>query len=1130
MKKVLLSFFLFLPAASILQGQVQTTTAVIGTVTDSTGAVLPGVEVTVTDQETGAVRRGFTNDRGYYAFQSLRPGTYTVSASLPGFKTAVVRDREAMVSIPAQVNIVMQLGEIQESITVSAAGEELLNKTTAEIATTIDENLVNNLPNETRNYFDLLALAPNTSPQYLSVGNMSFGQHSMRRVNAAGSYESSGVFAAGNRDSASNVSVDGANSQIANYNQTVTIISSSVIKELRLQTASANAEFGYGSNGVNVITKSGTNEFHGEAFWEHRNNNLDAVGFFTNLAGRDLPEYKRNKFGASMGGPIMTDKLLFFGNYEGSRLRQAVQGNTRTPTQLERNGDFSETRLFIGPDQLGEPPTVYNPYSFDPDTGLRTPFPNNKIPNDMLDPAIVRLLNYTQLPNTVIDGIPQYSGLTRTEMDENQYTSRIDWQKSEDTLVYGRYTFGERKAQNQGLLPPLDGESTPASSHSVVVNWNQVVSPTMINDLSVSYSRPKWGIGRPITDVPDVATEMGLKNMSSLGGSPNISVTDFAIGDSGLFVWDPTQNTYQAKDDLSFTMGTHSFKFGAHLTDRRLYYLIQSVDKGRFAFLNTYTAACPLGNTVCEEARMAAGLESGGLALGDMMLGAANLVDLQLRAVDWHGQQKYFGTYFQDTWQVSPKLTLNLGLRYEYWRPWTLPRNSATTFDFSGEGRLVYALEDPFDVFDPATDYGRNAPLNPEVSRQGYVTSNLNFAPRIGFAYTLTPETVVRAAGGIFYAGNINTNQMSDNQSGGPPFTLQGGRQTSRTEQLPPLLVKDSYERPSATQIPQAYDSPAPAARILGEREYPTPAVYQWTLSIQHRLSSNWALSMDYLGSHTIHNSQWVQLNPGELPLGDLADVPLQERRRLKGWGNIDSWVPWGSAKYQAMTAGVRNRGWRGFSFMSNFTWAKNLTTSRSLIDSDAGNPHYKYYDIWRGRSEFVPTVRNVSAWSYDLPVGRGKRFELTGVADAIVGGWAISGITEFSTGAPKTARYTDNTGTGAGRQNADRVPGCDIGDAPGDRFEWFNTACFTVPEFGHWGTAAQGLINDPGINNWNITVKKYFPVKETHRIEFRADLFNAFNHTQWGTSNTSLNSSSYGRIGNTRPARQLQFSLYYTF
>ena len=411
--------------------QVQTTTGITGTVTDGSGAVLPGVEVVVTDQDTGTVRRAITNDSGLYVIQSLKPGTYSISASLAGFKTAVVKDRQVQVTIPAQVNLVMQVGELSETVTVSGVGEEMVNKTTAQLATTISENLVKNLPVETRNYFDLMSLAPNTSPEYLSVSNMSFGQHSMRRVNAAGSFESSGVFAAGERDSSSYVSIDGASPQIANYNQTVTIQSSSTIKELRLETASANAEFGNGSNAVNVITKSGTNDFHGEVFWQHRNDNIDAVGYFTNLAGRQLPEYKRNKFGATMGGPIIKNKLLFFANYEGSRLRQAVQGNTRVPTALERSGNFSQTQLFASPGVLAPPREIYNPFSYDPATGLRSAFPNKTIPTSLLDPGMQVAFKYTALPNTIIDGIPQYTGLNRTDLDENQYTARIDWQKSD---------------------------------------------------------------------------------------------------------------------------------------------------------------------------------------------------------------------------------------------------------------------------------------------------------------------------------------------------------------------------------------------------------------------------------------------------------------------------------------------------------------------------------------------------------------------------------------------------------------------------------------------------------------------------------------------------------------------------
>ena len=263
----LLTFSCAIALCATASAQVQTTSAITGTVTDSSGAVMPGVKVTVRNEETGAVRETITNDAGHYSVQALRPGKYSITAALPGFKTAVVKDREVQVSIPAAVNFVLELGDVTQEITVSAEGQELINTTTGTLATTISENLVQNLPNQTRNFFDLVALSPNTSGQYFGNGGLSFGSHSMRRVNAAGSLESSGVFAAGSTDSATNVSIDGANIQMALYNMPVNIQSASTIKELRIETASANAEFGYGSNAINVITKNGTNNHHGEAFW-----------------------------------------------------------------------------------------------------------------------------------------------------------------------------------------------------------------------------------------------------------------------------------------------------------------------------------------------------------------------------------------------------------------------------------------------------------------------------------------------------------------------------------------------------------------------------------------------------------------------------------------------------------------------------------------------------------------------------------------------------------------------------------------------------------------------------------------------------------------------------------------------
>ena len=1104
--------------------QSQTTTSIVGTVTDAFEAVVPGVHITVRNDDTGAERETETNSVGYYAVQSLRPGTYSITATLDGFKTAIVEGREVQVSIPAAVNLELEIGEVTTEITVSAVGAELLNTTTAALATTINETLVDNLPNQTRNYFDLLALAPNTSPQYLSNGNMSFGQHSMRRVNAAQSFESSGVFAAGSTDSSTNVTVDGANIQMATYNMPVNIQSASTIQELRLETASANAEFGFGSNGISVITKSGTNDYHGEAFLQHRNDNLDARGFFTNLAGRGVPEYKRNKYGATLGGPIIRNKLHFFGNFESARLRQASQGNSRTATAAMRSGDLSSYRPLLAGQVLGETPIIYNPYDFDT-TGLRGAFPNNMIPATLLDPASQVLLTHTELPNTVIDGVPQYSGTSNSLIDENQYGIRADWELNATNTIFGRFTFSERDALRGGLISALQGENTPSSTYSTVIHWNKILSPTAVNDFSANYARLKWGIGRP-TDVPDVALAMGLTNTSGFTGAPRISVPDIAMGSSGSFVWDPTHHTYAVKDDLAWNRGKHALKAGVNISERRLLFVNQSNDKGSLNFDNIFSRACPQGNTLCESS---AGPDLGGLGFADYLLGTAIRSFVQIRSVTWHGHQRYYGGYLQDTWQAHPRLSINMGLRYERWNPWLVPRNNTVRFIFEGDGGLEFALLNPLDVFDPATNFGRDAARNPNMPREAYTADAGNFAPRLGLAFKIKPDTVFRAAGGIFYAGNVNSNQLSDSQTGAGPSIKRSTQQIAGSEQLPPILVRDQFPNPQAGAIVGPNEDPPAAARAMPE-EFPTPTVYQWSASLQHRLTQYWSFNTDYLGSHTINNQQTMDLNAAALPQGSLASLSINERRRFPAWGPWSTWVHWGYSSYNSVTFSLISREWRGLTMRSSFMWAKNLSSSQSPIASDASNNDFRNWDIWSGKAFITPDRRFVTAYSYRLPFGKGNKYFSSGAANAVLGGWMISGIIEFSDGPPGTIFDTDNSGTGLGRQHATRIAGCDNDNAPGDRFQWMNIDCFIAPAFGTWGNAANGIVNNPGINNWKTSLGKTVELREGHRLEVRVETFNTFNHTQWGNFSSNRSRSSFGRISSARPARQVLVSMYYKF
>jgi len=1126
-----------------MQAQVETTSSISGTVTDSTGAVVGGTAVTVKNQGTGETRNAVTNSTGYYSFLSLSPGTYSITVSMTGFKTVVVSDRVIQVAQPASVDVTLAVGTAAQTVNVSAAGAELISTTSSEISGTINPTLVENLPLNSHNMFDLAVLTPGTSPQYLTTNyQISFSQQSLNYVGAAGTFVTSGIFAGGNRDSGANVSIDGANVQSPVYQQTNQLQSTASIQEMRIETSNMNAEFGGGVSAVNVITKSGGNQFHGEAYEYLRNNHLDAAGFFTNLAGLKLPNYQQNQFGSAAGGPIKKDKLFFFANYEGLRVRQGSVGFAQTPPVSIRGGDFS-TLPTVNPDgSLGPPATIYNPYQYDTATGLRKPFPNNQIPlgpttlcaprPTCIDPVTLAYLKYVLTPNTVINGIPMLAGTSKTLIDGDQGTVRLDFNKGTNAHFYGRFTEARRPALAGGLQP-LQGTNNASSSRNIVAHWTENISANSVNDFMVSYSRPKWILGRNFS-VPDVAKEIGLLNTSNLTGGPNIGVSNYNLGSSTQYLLNSTDDTYQLKDDYSVVRGRHQMRLGAEITERRHYYPNSQNDKGYFNFQDTWTAACPLGNAACTSAMSSAGItNSGGNAFADYLLGAAQQDLLILNGSTYRGYQRYYGFYAQDSWRATSKLTLNYGLRYEYWSPWLVPDNTVASFNFQ-TGQLEYALQNPLDFRNPAACYGKCAPLNNNIPRQGYTVGNMDFAPRFGLAYLLTPKTSLRASVGKFFDGNINNNLFILTQHGTAPFSLRNEVITTGAEQLPPLLVQGNFPAPSPTGIPQPNANP-PASFRVPLSHYPTASVIEWSLSVQRQLSTQWGIEADYSGSHTVHEPQFLDENAADLPVGPLANLSLQQRRRFPQWGTIGTWAPIGWGRYNGLVASVKNTGWHGLMLMANFTWAKNIISS-DFGNSDIGNTNFRYPYIRAGDAAFTPRRRFIAGYHYELPFGKGKSYasSFSPVLDKLVSGWALSGITEFSTGSRAAALTNDASGTAlsyAGQANQI----CNPNNVPGgrNRLEWFNTSCFVTAPYGTYGNSKLGAITTPGINNWNLTVEKSTPTnfpKESGRVDFRLDMFNAFNHTQWGPPDIYLPDNTFGQIFSTRPARQLQVSLRYAF
>src|SRR5947208_4299530 len=467
--------------------QVETTSRISGIVKDPMGGVIPRASVVVRNQNTGGLREATTDATGYYSVVSLQPGTYTVTVVKDGFKKAEVAGQVLEVASPAKLDLTLELGTVSQTIKVSGAGAELITTTTSEVSGTINQTLLNEIPFKRQNFFDILVLTPGAVPATLEpVNSMSFVGTSLNQVKTGtgtGEQTQAGIFVGGNRDSGANVSIDGSNVQSSVYQQTTQLQAPASILEVKVEGGNMNAEFGSGVTAINVITKSGTNRYHGELHEFIRNNHLDAATFFTNLQGAKLPKYQQNSFGAAFGGPIKKDKLMFFANYEGMRVRESTAGYEGVPPASVFNGDFNDPSIAA---------TIYNPFKYDPVTGLRQPFPGDKIPlgpttlcaprPQCADPVTLAFLQKWVLhPNTTFEGNPVVLGNARTVLDSDQYNFRVDLLKSSTSSFYVRFTYSDA-AQTHSGVQPLEGQNNPYSSKNLAAHWTRVITPKIVND------------------------------------------------------------------------------------------------------------------------------------------------------------------------------------------------------------------------------------------------------------------------------------------------------------------------------------------------------------------------------------------------------------------------------------------------------------------------------------------------------------------------------------------------------------------------------------------------------------------------------------------------------------------------
>jgi hypothetical protein len=1066
----------------------QGTSAIVGTVTDQSGAVVSGVEVTVTDTATGSTRTLATGTDGNYFAENLKPGNYEIAAAKSGFQTKKVTAVVLQVAQRARVDIALQVGSLTEQVQVM--GEmPLLETNTSSVGKVIDTQDVSNLPLNGRQFLQLATLIPGVhrtyTPPYLETTGGSVSENGMS-------------------NESNNTMVDGIMNQETGAGRMTFSPNVDMIQEFKMQTNTYDAEYGRtGGSQIEIITKRGSKDYHGSAYEFIRNSVLDARPYFQS---GPLPPFRRNQFGAALGGHIpRLNKDYFFFSYEGLRLSQGQTAVLSLFPAALRGGDFS-----------GVSTIIYDPRTLNPATGQRQPFPKNVIPTNRLNTTDLYFMNRF-LPNP-----PAGSGTTNNYVSNptqinntNQYSIRYDRDFSTKDSLSFRYTHNKTFL----LLPRGDsGVATPLPGLGELINlygnnwlgrWTHLFSNSTMNTLTVGYSQYNQQ-RHPETTNKNIIPESGMQGINDVqAGIPAFNIAGFSsLNDNYVSPISQPFDNYILNDTLAKVWRKHSFRFGGGLLYNRTPSHLNLFDRGTLNFSPTYTTPS-VG---------AAGNQYN--ALAEFLLGTPTSTSIWLNPVntDWRSHTVY--GFIQDDWVVTPNLSVNLGLRYDvYTRPYDT-ENRESAFDLATQKEVF-----PGSVPNlPGVPPGSVTAESLGYSRQlQFGTTYNNFSPRVGFAWRMfgNQKTVLRGGSGVFY--NWLVIDSATNLALGPPW-------------VPRTSISCNNDVP-CTNATNPFSSVIPIgfSGNLAIKTNRTPYVVQFSLGVQHQLTNSMSLEVNYVGNAGFKNLLGINQNqpfPGP--------GPIAPRRPYPNLGDLSGYYSIGRSHYDSLQTALRKTfDGTGLVFLAAYTY------SHAMGDSISGpqvneRPSGTIRDNRNPQAEYGNTnydIRHIFSLSatYQLPFGKGKPIAsgATGVANAIIGGWSINSIVSLQTGYWITPNDIVNV-SNAGNSRPDRV-----GDPNGfhhpsrhaDVTQWFNTAAFRrAPQY-TFGNANTGIIETPGYSSVDLSAQKRFPVGERLGIQFRTEFFNAFNHTNLGAPATSYGSPSFGTINSiVGSARDIQFGLRFDF
>jgi hypothetical protein len=1032
--------------------------SITGLLTDQSGAAAPGVTVTAVNQATNVAYPAVSNSAGNYTITSVPVGTYVVKAELSGFKTATTKPFALEAKQIARLDFKLEVGRLEDAVEVNADAP-VLQTESATVGEVISGNTVNSLPLNGRNTGQLALLLPGV----MTPNPQSF-------VNQSRNFTGGRPYVNGNREQTNNYLIDGVDMNESIDNLVAYQPSPDALSEISVETNNYAADTGNVAGAVlsNVI-KSGSNQFHGNAFEFFRDSSLDANTWANNRSGAPRQERRQNIFGATLGGPIVKNKVFFFADYQGTRYDAPGTEAVSVAPQSWRNGDFSSVSTVIK----------------DPLTGL--PFPGNIIPANRISPVARGIVNDTAnypLPNRSVNGVSgNFVGPTSTTTRAHQGDLRLDWNASNNDKVFGRFSYSTYDSSNDTrAFPTLLGVHQTGPFKNLALNWNRVFSPSLVNEVLLGYNE--------IAVVSDTLDWNGIGNANANygipGGQPIPGLSSLILNSgltsigSGASDSDTLDKTYQFNEKLTWLRGRHALKFGGQLLhyNQKRFYAGNNGLLGNFTYNGTFT----------------------GFAFSDFLLDQVGSKGRGSDSDPWTHIHNRLALFVQDDFKVRRNLTVNLGLRWAYTQPLTEKDNREGNFSLV-TGQEILAQDGDIQ------------------SRALYKPYYKGFEPRLGFAWQKSDRWVFRGGYGIsqYMEGTGANLRLPLN----PPFFFESNVNYDTTSGAGSLATG------FAGLVP--LDKPSGQVRAFDPNLRPQ-FTQQWNVFAEFLVTSSMSANVGYVGHHATNLVTPVEGNQPLPGVGAPATwAPLQNRRPLFATAplitNISTTASRGRSNYNGLQMSLRQRPTHGLEFLASYTFSKTLTNNLGYYGSSfvAGEGAYwenAYEPEWNYGPSFFDVRHNfVLSAAYDLPFGKGRKYgsDWSGFKNAFLGGWKLSGIFQARSGIPITV--TDTRGSSLQAVRGNERPNC-VGDPkPSNQSidNWLDINAFARAAQGTWGDCGIGIARAPGYSNIDAVISKKFDVGGSRYIEFRAEAFNLTNTPSFAPPGRNFaDVNTFGKVTNT--------------